>query len=52
MIKYNICIYKLNYTVFNNLEITLHKYDILKKSSRNNNMGGAYMLICIILKLA
>ena len=28
------------------------KYDILKKSSRNNNVGGAYMLICIILKLA
>ena len=52
MIKYNICIEKLNCAVFNCLEITPHKNDILKKSSRNNNVGGAYMLICIILKLA
>ena len=28
------------------------KYDILKKSSQNTNVGVAYMLICIILKLA
>ena len=27
------------------------KYDILKKSTQNNNVGRAYMLICIILKL-
>ena len=52
MIKYIICILKLKCAVLIALKSNYIKYDILKKSSQNNNLGGAYMLICIILKLA
>ena len=52
MIKYNIT-YKSLIVLFL-IAYKLHyiKYDILRKSSQNNNVGGAYIQMCISLKLA